>query len=148
MFLTFSYLFLEKNTSEHFQLFVALCNNLLKQNWTFALFSREKFRARFDFDWGDIFWCDRTWPYRSKISSFSKIKPVLFEGLIKKVSRLSLNIWPDIRPFRKPDIRRAISGRISDIHCIRCITSFAFKKKSCFFELIAKIFPASQLSEE
>ena len=29
-----------------------------------------------------LFWCDRTWPYQSKVWTFGIIKPVLFQGLI------------------------------------------------------------------
>ena len=35
-----------------------------------------------------LFWCVRTWPYRSKAWTFSVIKPALFQGLIHQKSRL------------------------------------------------------------
>ena len=42
-----------------------------------------------------IFWCVRTWPYRSKVWTFSIIKPVLFQGLTHQKSRLG---WGTVRP--------------------------------------------------
>ena len=39
-----------------------------------------------------LFWCDRTWPYRSKVWAFSLIQLVLFQGLIHQKSRLRNSI--------------------------------------------------------